>query len=419
MPEIGTLDTADIAVVGGGIVGLTTALELRKRGFDVVVVEQRFTAFGASGRSAGAIWLQPRRSGPELELTRRGLATYAAYEEELGNTFDLRQQGGLFFYETERQREILEHYVADRRAAGLDAALVSRREAKELSEILPDNALGAVFCSDDAQVDAAAFSRAVNAACMRRGVRIFQNTPVLGTLRRLDAVAGLRTVRGEVHAGAVVWATGAWAVTLRSEGIDLPIETHRVGQLVTQPVSSVRGPVIHGPRGVDRCGALTDLAQFDPADFESGNAHDALLYDDVMTQNTEGSLVIGHTFDGHGSLNPHISMNATRVMIESSMLRTQRFSELGVTGLWAGLVGETADRMPIVDSIDGLFVNVGHSFGIADGPATSEILARRVIGESDPFAARLAVDRAELKASRSASSGREDDSNQDVSIATT
>ncbi|MEB3370533.1 NAD(P)/FAD-dependent oxidoreductase [Saccharopolyspora mangrovi] len=419
MPDIGTLDTADIAVVGGGVVGLTTALQLRKRGFDVVVVEQRFTAYGASGRSAGAIWLQPRRSGPELQLARRGLASYSAYEEELGNTFDLRRQGGLFFYETERQAEVLEHYAADRRAAGLEATLVSRREARELSEVLPDSALGAVFCSDDAQVDAGAFARAVGAACMRRGVRIFENTPVLGTLRRVDTVAGVRTVRGEVHAGAVVWATGAWSVTLRSEGIDLPIETHRVGQLVTQPVASARGPVIHGPRGVDRCGALTDLEQFDPADFEIDAADDALVYDDVMTQNTEGSLVIGHTFDGRGSLNPHISMIATRAMIESTVARTQRFAALGVTGLWAGLVGETADRLPIVDSIDGLFVNVGHSSGIADGPATSEILARRVIGESDPLAAQLAVDRAGLRPSAATPDGRDGSSNRDVSTAST
>jgi glycine/D-amino acid oxidase-like deaminating enzyme len=398
MREIGALDTADIVVVGGGVVGLTSALELRKRGFDVVVVEQRFLAFGSSGRNSGAIWLQSRRGGIELDLARRGLQKYVEYEAELGPTFDFRRRGGLFFYETDEQRAILEHYVADRVAAGLQASLVSQADARGHSSVLPDSAAGAVYCADDAQVDPSAFVRALGRACLRMGVRIFENTAVLGTIRKVDTVSGIRTVRGELHAGAVVWATGAWSVNLRSEGIDLPIDTYRVGQLVTQPVAYTPGPILHGPRGVSRCGALAGLPQFDPVAFPPPSAADgaSLVYDDTIAQNTEGSVLIGNSIDGRGSLNPHISMTATHAMIEATLGRTERFGKLGVTGLWAGLVGETADQLPIVDVIDGLYVNTGHSFGVASGPASGEILARLVIGEPDPLARHLAVGRPSL-----------------------
>ena len=202
------LDTADIVVVGAGIVGLCSAFELSKRGYDVVIAEQRFFAFGASGRNPGQVWLQTRRTGPELELARRGLECYASYEQVLGPTFEFRRNGGLFFYENEAQQAVLEQYVQDRRAAGLDVSFVTRAEAVEHSPVLPESATGAVYCADDAQIDPQAFARGLGAACLRRGVRVYENTAVLGTLRRGDTVTGVRTVRGDIHASGVVWANG-------------------------------------------------------------------------------------------------------------------------------------------------------------------------------------------------------------------
>lgn len=394
--QLRALDTADIVVVGGGIVGLCSAFELSRRGYDVVVAEQRMFAFGASGRNSGALWLQLRRNGCELELARRGIDHYAGYEEELGPTFEFRRNGGLFFYENEAQEAVLEDYAEDRRAAGLDVSFVTPREALKHSHVLPESVIGAVYCPDDAQIDAQAFARGLGAACLRRGVRVFQNTPVLGTVRQGDTVIGVRTVRGDIHAGGVVWATGAWSVNLRSEGIDLPIVTSRVGQMVTQPIAYSPGAVLHGPRGVASCGALTDLPSYDPRLFGSPQPTGAdgdFGYDDTLAQNTEGALLIGNSIDGSGSLNPHISMSATQAMIDTSLARGARLGELGVTGLWAGLVGHTRDQLPIVDRVEGIYVNTGHSYGVATGPVCGEILAQMIVGESDPLCEYVAADR--------------------------
>ena len=101
-----TLATADLVVVGAGIAGVCTAFELRRRGFDVVLVEQRFPAFGASGRGPGAIWLQTRRSGHELNIAAAGKAKYEEYVATIGDVFDYRVDGGLFFFETELFSEL-------------------------------------------------------------------------------------------------------------------------------------------------------------------------------------------------------------------------------------------------------------------------------------------------------------------------
>ncbi|WP_411374908.1 NAD(P)/FAD-dependent oxidoreductase [Arthrobacter sp. MPF02] len=401
-----TLATGDIVVIGAGIVGLCTAWELRKRGFDVVVVEQRFPTYGASGRNPGSMWLQTRRTGIELALAKAGKEKYQEFLRELGDVFDYRTHGGLFFFENEEQGRVLEDYVSNRRAAGLDVSMISREEALKHSSILPDGAIGAVFCSDDAQTDGVQFVNALAAACVRVGVRTFENTSVLSTLRRGETVTGVRTVRGEIHASGVVWATGAWSTNLRAEGIELPITTARVGQMLTQPVDMRSNAIMHGPRGVYGCGALTDLPTFDPEIFpvpgtrgDSSLGHDrapSYDYDDSIAQNRGGSIFIGNSLDGRGSLNPHISINATNAMISTTLNRYSSLQDYGVTGLWAGLGSETSDQLPIVDRADGAYINVGHAWGIASGPICGQVMAEVIAGEPSTFAAGLKLNRASL-----------------------
>lgn len=398
MSEGETLATADIVVVGAGITGLTTAWELRQRGFGVVLVDQRFPAYGASGRNPGSIWVQTRRTGLELELARAGRAKYEEYLTVLGDVFDYRADGGLFFFETDAQGAVVEQYVEQRKNAGLEIEMVSVKQASKLSPILPDTAIGAAFCAEDAQIDSLSFVPAMETACIRAGVHFFRNTAVLSTLRDGERVVGVRTVRGEIIASGVVWATGAWATTLRAEGIGVPVETNRVGQLMMQPVESAGSPVLHGPRGVNGCGALTDLPSFDESLFAGPMArHDqGDAFDDTIVLNRGGSLYVGHSIDGRQSLNPHISLEATRALVEVGLDRYPRFADYGVTGLWAGLGSQTPDDLPIVDRADGAYVNVGHAWGVASGPICGQVMAEIIAGEQSKFAAGLRADRATL-----------------------
>jgi glycine/D-amino acid oxidase-like deaminating enzyme len=387
------LDSADVVVIGAGIAGITTAFELRNRGFDVVVVEQRFPAYGASGRSTGAIWLQTSQAGPELELARAGRDKYQRYIDELGNTFDYRQNGGLFFFETEAQGVILEDYVKDRSNAGLQVELLDAAEAQARSSLLPRTAIGAVYCADDAQVDAVRFVSAVAGACARKGVRIYENTSVISTIRQGDSLVGVRTVRGDIMSPGIVWATGAWAVNLSTEGLELPIATARQGQILTQALPPVQVPIMRGPRGVKWASALTGLKAYKENDFAIHGV-DALggaplQYDDTIVQNSEGGLVIGSSVDEPGALNPHIGMMATNVMLTAALDRYPEHAALGVVGLWAGIASSTSDHLPVIDRVDGLYLNVGHSRGITTGPICGEIMAAVVSGESHPHAETL------------------------------
>jgi len=398
------LASTDVVIVGAGIAGMCTAFELRRRGFGVTVVEQRFPSFGSSSRNPGALWLQTRRRGTELELARASKAIYTEYVDELGNVFDYREHGGLFFFETDEQQAVLEDYVKHRRAAGLDIDFVTRAQALDYSSVLPSTAIGAVYCSDDAQVDSRRFVEALVNAGTRAGIKRFENTAVLSTVRRGDTVIGVRTLRGDIQAAGVVWATGAWARTLGPEDIALPLSTSRMGQMKTQPIDHRPSAIMHGPRGVASCGALVDLPSFrtelfgapSPDRTPESDSPEDWNYDDVITQNADGTLQMGCSIDVSDSLNPHISIRGTQAMVSTSLERYEALGKQGVTGLWAGLHTDTPDHLPIVDRVRGAFVNTGHCSGIGTAPIAGRALAQIIAGESSPFSDELRADRPSL-----------------------
>lgn len=381
------LDQADIVVVGGGIVGLSTAYALKRRGYDVVLVEQRFLAFGASGRNSGGLWVQTTAAGPKLELMRRGIQMLGDFESELGPTFDLTRSGGLFFFETEDQRDVLKRYVDDRRGLGISADFISADEAREAGPGVPDSAIGAVYSQDDAKVSTSKFVRGLGQLARRLGIRIYENTPALSLIRSGESITGIRTVRGNVMGGGVVWCAGPWAVNLDAEGIDLPLDLVRVGLLMTQPIRATLRSMTRGPLGAAHCSALQALPGFDPAVFDPAVVQAGKPgYEDIVVQDGDGSLLVGHTLDAANSLNPHITMESSRTMIDTILQRRPEYGELGVTGLWAGIVGNTPDRLPIIDNVEGLYVNTGHSAGTGTGPFAGELMAQLVAGETPSMA---------------------------------
>lgn len=387
------LDQADIVVVGGGLAGVSTAYALKQRGFDVVLVEQRFVAFGASGRNSGGLWHQTACAGVELELLRRSTELYRSLEAELGRTYDFDRSGGVFFYETEQQHELLNDYVEDRRRHGVAAEFITTKDARDIAPGVPQTALGAVYSSDDAKVNTSKFARALNQLATRLGVRVYENTAALSLVRQGGSVTGVRTVRGNIMSGGVVWCAGPWAANLEAEGISLPLQLLRVGLLTTQPIRDRFGAITRGPLGAEHNGVLKTLPRFDASVFSADRGLSTRLsYDDSVIQNADGNLLIGHTLDAAESLNPHITLNASHLMIDTILGRHPEYGDLGVTGLWAGIVGRTHDSLPIIDNVEGLYVNTGHSNGAGTGPFSGELIAQLIAGETpamplDPLSA--------------------------------
>jgi glycine/D-amino acid oxidase-like deaminating enzyme len=399
------LDRADVVVVGGGTVGVSAAYFLRERGYDVVVLEREHVAFGASGRNAGFLAMAPRNKGAALDLARAGNEIIDELSVELGRTFELRRNGGMFFFETDAQRRVMEEFAASRRADGVQVEVLDAQQARELCPALPVSAIGATYCPEDGQIRSAWFVQQLARACVRRGVRIHEHTPVSSLLRTDDGrAAGVRTADGIVYAENVVFATGAWTRELEAEGVQLPITPGRLGVLMTEPIPDRLNVVMQGPLGAKQYELFRSQPSFDERDFVSDfeDPDGGYEYFEVAIQREDGCLQVGNPEDYNGSFNQLTPLVSLRNMIEALLLRWPHLRGVGVKDFWSGLLPVTPDALPIVDEIDaipGLYVGAGHIFGNTAGPTTGRLLAELVAGAQPSLdISLLALDRPTLQA---------------------
>jgi glycine/D-amino acid oxidase-like deaminating enzyme len=223
MPLLGRVDT-DVAIVGGGLTGLWTALHLKalEPARDVVVVERGATASGASGRNAGILTETIDHSHPlavahfgEAEATRlatlgrENVGELLAFVEERGIDCDLERTGQLHVALNEAQQEDLVRTLATARRLGMEHyRLLSQDEAQ--AQIRSARYVGALLDPRVAVIDPVKLVRGLVREARRAGVRIFDRTTVTG-MRVQGAEVRLGTGEGEVKARRVVLATSAYS----------------------------------------------------------------------------------------------------------------------------------------------------------------------------------------------------------------
>jgi sarcosine oxidase subunit beta len=214
----------DVVVVGAGIVGLSTAFQLSRRGVrDVVVIERRHIGAGASGKS-GAIIRTHYSNEPETRLALEGLRFFESFEERVGVPCPFDRVGWLVFVDPEAA-DALEANLAIQRSVGIPARIV---KADELRDIDPSVSIedGAVAGYDPTAgvVDGMAACNAFATVLLREGVDIRLETTVTAIRHDRGRVTGVATTGGDIDAERVVIAPGGWAHgLLRPLGIDLPM----------------------------------------------------------------------------------------------------------------------------------------------------------------------------------------------------
>ncbi len=205
------MHTADVVVVGAGANGLSTAFHLARKGVKrVVVVERRHLAAGATGKS-GALVRTHYTNEPETRLAFESLRYFQHWEDLVGGDCGY-QPVGLLVFVPPSFRDHLEANVSMQRELGVNAAVVTAADARELDPALAVGDLTHVAYEPEsgfADPNATAFSFA--RAAVDRGVEIQLDTRVVRVLTRGDRVTGVETTNGTIEAPRVVVAAGAWA----------------------------------------------------------------------------------------------------------------------------------------------------------------------------------------------------------------
>lgn len=372
-------DAVDVAIVGGGIMGLSIAYHLATTSaLRIAVIERSYLVSGASGRNGGGIRMQ-WSDADNVMLMMESIEICRGLAQELGINTWFRQGGYLFLARTPEAEARLQESVAVQRSVGAPTELVGPDEAREIVPALhTDDVRLAAYNPRDGVVFPWAFVWGYADRAARHGVAIRTHTAVthVDVVQRgfvLTLADGSR-----LAAERVVNATGAWSVGLnRRLGIDLPNHPHRHEILSSEPLKPFLDPLV--------------------VDLTEG------LY---FSQSTRGELVAGITMPDAGPSSSEAGLDvdtghSLRFLRRLARVLTHVLPDaraLKVLRQWSGPYDVSPDGDAIVGPSPGLpgFVQVcgftGHGFMMA--PAVGRIVARLLaLGEHHPMLDRWRPDR--------------------------
>ena len=233
---------ADVAVVGAGALGLSTALHCGLRGRSVVVLDRRSPGSQASGRAAG---LFKSVQGDEVRtfLARRSIDLVRTFAGWAGVPLDVAASGSLLVARSAGHKKLLAAELAQSLRWGVDLAAISPVEAGHRTGgyYLPAGDEDVVWCPEDVYIEEpGALIDAYLAAARRAGVQVLADEPVTAVTTRAGAVSGLRTATRHIETGVVVNAAGAWVRQVGElAGAWVAAAPVRHQLLVTEPLPGV------------------------------------------------------------------------------------------------------------------------------------------------------------------------------------
>ena len=231
--------SADVVIIGGGIVGSSIAYHLTAAGCRNVLVIEREThqGKGSTGKSMGGVRAQ--FSTPvNIQMSLYSIPFYAAFEECLGHPSGYRPQGYLFMATSEAHLKYLRtNYELQVRMGLKDARLLAADEIARLyPQLRSDDIVGGSFCSSDGFVDPYSAMVGFMTRAAEQGARLLRDTEVTGIVRDARGIAGVETSRGPVATRKLVNAAGPWAAQVaKLADVELPVEPLRRMLVPTEP----------------------------------------------------------------------------------------------------------------------------------------------------------------------------------------
>jgi len=231
---------ADVAVVGGGILGATAALHLAGAGADVILLERQ-PALGTQTTAAGAGFVGYWAGELEAELAEYGMRFYADLQERSGGDLGVRRVGLLFPALSEPGVEMLRQEYERELAFAPDVVMLDEAETLRAAPILAAGSVhGALFQPDAYQVDTGRVMAALDGDLRAAGVDVRTGTAVAGAVVESGRVTGVRTSAGTVAAAAMVNAAGAAARALGArDGVDIGAIPLLESRFTTEPIAAV------------------------------------------------------------------------------------------------------------------------------------------------------------------------------------
>jgi sarcosine oxidase subunit beta len=352
-------ETADVVIVGGGVMGLSTAYHLADKGCNDVLLIERNRFFGeeSTGRCAGGIRYQFSNE-IDIRLSLHSIPMLERFAEELEQEIDLRHCGYLFLLSREQDVEVFRENVALQRSLGVDVEWLTPEQASARAYPVDTwGILAATFCAQDGLADPSGVVQGYARAARRLGARLVTETEATGIETQHDRVCAVRTDRGTVNTGAVVNAAGPWAATVGAmAGVQAPVRPLRRQIAVTTSVAGL------------------------PHDFPM-----VIDFAQSLYFHREGQSVLtgmSNLCEREG-FDQSVDREWELIHLEAAMARMPELGSAGVLNRWAGLYAVSPDSLAIlgrVPQLEGFYCLNGFSgHGFMHGPICGLLLAEEIL----------------------------------------
>jgi sarcosine oxidase subunit beta len=354
--------SAEVIIVGGGVIGTSAAFHLAEAGVGVLLLERAQLGSGSTSRAAGGVRTQ-FSDVLNIEIARRSLAAFRDFVRRPGWEIDLKQVGYLFVLNRESDVEAFARSVALQRKHGLDSRMLTADEARELCPLLEgDDILAASFSPGDGHATPEAVVQGYAFAARAHGADIRVGCEVRAIKVSNGEIVAVVSDRGEVATNTVICAAGAWSRRCAAMvGVDLPVTPLRRQVLFTEAIEALpeRMPMT--------------------IDFESS-----------FYFHREGpGLLMGMSSPNE---KPGFNLERSDDWVPELMAvvrrRAPRLAEVGIQGGWAGLYEMTPDHNAVIgeaaDVQRFLYATGFSGHGFLQAPAVGEIL-RDITLRRPPF----------------------------------
>lgn len=357
--------TADIVVIGGGVVGCSTAYNLAKLGAkNVVLLEKRYLASGSTGRCGAGMRVQ---WGTETNclLSRESVKMLSQLPQMLDVDIDIEfhQSGYLLPAYTDKTVEQFKKNLELQNSLDIHTQWLTPEECLDVVPFMNLNGVfGATFCAEDGHCNPFKVTEAYATAARNLGVKIYTDTEVLDITALNGKILSVQTTQGDINTDTVVNAAGGYSKHVgRMVNIEIPIFPERHEILVTEPVEPTLGPMVM-----------------------------SFYHNLYCQQSPHGSFImgIGHPHEPE-SFNTQSSWQFLCDMAERVVEILPPLARLNVIRQWAGLYDMCPDCTPILGNtpqLEQFFIAAGFSgHGFMISPITGQLMAQMVLGLPTTF----------------------------------
>ncbi|WP_067483345.1 GcvT family protein [Actinomadura hibisca] len=361
---------ARIVIIGGGIVGCSVAYHLAELGVtDVVVLEQGQLSCGTTWHAAGLVG-QLRSTENMTRLIRYSTELYRRLEAETGFGTGWKRTGSVSVARTPERMAQLRRTAASARSYGVEAEVISAREAADLWPVMrTDDLAGAVWLPGDGKANPSDLTQALARGASRKGVRVVERVKVTGVEVVDGAVRSVATDQGDIECETVVNCAGQWARKIgRMAGVTVPLHSAEHYYIVTERIEGVHPdlPVLRDPDGYvylkEEVGGLV-VGGFEPDAKPWGM--------DGIPEPFEFQLL-------------EEDWDQFAILMENAIIRVPALDRTGVKKFYNGPESFTPDNNFLLGEapeVRGFYVGAGfNSAGIASAGGAGRALAEWIVG---------------------------------------